>query len=196
MRFHKTPIVGAFVVEIEPHADERGFFARTWCAHEFAEAGLASVVAQASMSRNAHKGTIRGMHLQLPPSREAKLVRCTRGAIHDVIVDLRPASPTYMSHFAAQLTAGACDALYIPPLVAHGFQTLADDTDVLYQMSDVYAPELGCGFRWDDPAFGIDWPIRAPLTIIARDRTYPDFDPESHAARVRAGTAISLHEND
>jgi dTDP-4-dehydrorhamnose 3,5-epimerase len=176
-------------VEIESHPDERGFFARTWCSREFASHGLSGALAQASISHNDHRGTVRGMHLQLPPSQEAKLVRCSRGAIYDVIVDLRPDSETYLQHFGIHLDAVSCKALYIPPLVAHGFQTLEADTEVIYQMTDFFAPELGYGFRWDDPAFAIEWPIRTPVTIVARDRNYPDFDAASHAARVQEARA-------
>ena len=159
MKFRETPLSGAFVVDIEPHLDERGFFARTWCSQEFAAQGLEHALVQVSISRNARRGTVRGMHLQLPPSRESKLVRCTRGSIYDVIIDLRPESPTYLRHFALELQAQASNALYIPPLVAHGFQTLADDTEVLYQMTDTHAPELVYGVRWNDPAFAIGWPL-------------------------------------
>ena len=185
MKFRETPLSGAFVVDIEPHIDERGFFARTWCSQEFAAQGLEHGLVQASISRNARRGTVRGMHLQLPPSRESKLVRCTRGSIYDVIIDLRPESPTYLRHFALELQAQASNALYIPPLVAHGFQTLADDTEVLYQMTDTHAPELVYGVRWNDPAFAIGWPVQEPITIIGRDRDYADFDPGAYAARVQ-----------
>ncbi len=184
MQFSATPLAGAFVVKIDPQVDERGFFARTWCAREFAEHGLSAALVQVSISHNRHKGTLRGMHLQLPPSTEAKLVRCSSGAIYDVIVDLRPQSPTYLKHFGIELDSQACNALYVPPLMAHGFQTLTDDTDVLYQMSDFYAPQLGWGFRWNDPAFAIEWPGGTPTKIMPRDREYPDFDPDHFAARL------------
>lgn len=174
------------MVELEPHADERGFFARLWCAREFEQAGLSEYLVQASLSRNDRRGTLRGMHLQMPPSSEAKLVRCTRGSIYDVVVDLRPDSETYLRHFGVTLTAKEGKALYVPPLMAHGFQTLEDNTDVLYQMTDYYAPQLGCGFRWNEPAFAIEWPIAGELIMHSRDRAYPDFDPISFAARIRA----------
>lgn len=175
MRFVETGLPGALVVEPEPFADARGLFARTWCAREFSAHGLVSQFVQGSTSFNARRGTLRGMHFQAPPHAEVKLVRCTRGAIHDVIVDLRPASPTYTRHFAIPLTAANRVALYIPEGFAHGFQALEDDTEVLYQMSAVFVPEAARGVRWNDPAFGIDWPIRATI-LNTRDASYPDFE--------------------
>jgi len=180
MKFTPAPLAGAFVVDIDANEDERGLFARTWCEQEFAAQGLDSRLRQASFSRNRRRGTVRGMHLQLPPSREAKLVRCVRGRILDVIVDLRPDSATFGQHFGVELSAQNARALYIPPLMAHGFQTLEDDSDVAYQMTDLYAPGLGYGLRWDDPALGIDWPIREDVTILARDHDCPDFDPAAY----------------
>jgi dTDP-4-dehydrorhamnose 3,5-epimerase len=190
MRLRPTPLQGAFVVEIEPRADSRGFFARTWCAREFAAHGLHDALVQTSISYNERRGTVRGMHMQLPPSREAKLVRCTRGAIYDVIVDLDPQSPSYLQHYGVELSAEAYNALYIPPLKLHGFQTLRDHCEVLYQMSDFHAPDLGYGARWDEPSFAIDWPIRDAVTILPRDAQYGDFDAvrfrgELDAARAR-----------
>lgn len=176
MKFSETPLPGAFIVEIEPHRDDRGYFARTWCADEFESERLPKTFVQASISHNLTRGTLRGMHLQLPPSREGKLVRCTRGRIFDVIVDLRPGSPTYLRHFGVELTASGHEALFIPPAMLHGFQTLEDSTEVYYQMTDYYAPETGFGARWNDPAFGIDWPIVAELVMAERDAAYPDFD--------------------
>lgn len=173
MRFQETSLAGAFVIEPERFPDERGFFARTFCAREFAEKGLDPRVSQANLSYNARRGTLRGMHYQKPPHAEAKLVRCTRGAIHDVIIDLRAGSPTLHGHFAVRLDAENRTMLYIPEGFAHGFLTLADDTEVCYQMSTAYSPEHGAGVRYDDPAFGIVWP--EPVRVIAeRDRTYPD----------------------
>ena len=186
MRFHPTPIPGVVVIELEPRRDDRGFFARTWAPEAFAAHGLPTGLVQASLSRNDRRGTVRGMHMQLPPSAEGKLVRCTRGAIYDVVIDLRPGSPTYRRHAGVELTADAGNALFIPPLLAHGFQTLVTDTDVFYQMTDVYAPALAHGVRWDDPAFGIDWPIREGITIVERDRDYPDFDHDAYVARIEA----------
>ena len=177
MNFRETPLAGAFVVDIEPHVDERGFFARTWCSQEFAAQGLEHGLVQVSISRNARRGTLRGMHLQL-----AAVAGSEAGAVHARLhlrCDHRP-SPGVADVPAAlrARAAGASDnALYIPPLVAHGFQTLEDDTEVLYQMTDFYAPELAFGVRWNDPAFAIRWPIAGAITIIGRDRDYADFDP-------------------
>lgn len=181
MNFVPTPLPGAFVIEIDRKEDTRGYFARLWCREEFAAHGIAIDMVQASVSHTAAAGTVRGMHFQLPPSREGKLVRCERGRIHDVIVDLRPDSPAFANHLAVALDADRRNALYIPPGVAHGFQTLTADCDVLYMMSDYYNPGLQAGVRWNDPAFGIAWPI-AKVTILPRDAAYPDFDPAAFAA--------------
>lgn len=183
MRLEETPLSGAFVVEIEPSRDFRGFFARTWCAREFADAGLPSEFVQASLSHNAKRGILRGMHMQLPPSQEGKLVRCTRGGIYDVIVDLRPNSSSYLQHFGVELTAATQRALYIPPTMLHGFVTLADDTDVFYQMTDFYSPDLAFGVRWNDPAFGIRWPIAEGLVMHDRDAMYGPFDQAAYERR-------------
>ena len=177
MKFTPTPLAGAWLVSLEPHTDERGFFARVWCAEEFAARKLDTRVAQCSLSFNQRRGTLRGMHWQAAPHEETKVVRCVRGALHDVIIDLRPDSATYTRHFAAELSAENRLALYVPAGFAHGFQTLADDTEILYQISEFYAPEAGRGVRWNDPAFGIRWPIAGPL-LSERDRSYPDFVPE------------------
>lgn len=175
MRFSETPVSGCLLVEAEPHEDMRGLFARMWCASEFADANLPSHFVQSSLSRNAKLATIRGMHYQLPPSKEGKLVRCVRGGIFDAVVDIRHESATYLTSFTIDLTAQNLKALYIPPGCAHGFQTIADETDVLYQMTDYYAPELSDGFRWNDPAFDIAWPL--PVSLISpRDGEYADFD--------------------
>lgn len=189
MRFEETPLSGAFIVEIEPHSDDRGYFARTWCVREFEDRGLPSTFVQASLSHNRKRGTVRAMHMQHRPSREGKLVRCTRGRIFDAIVDLRPESRTYLQHFGVELDADAHKALYIPPTMLHGFQTLANDSEVFYQMTDFYAPELSFGVRWDDPAFGIAWPIDDGLIMNERDRTFPDFDRATYErqARIAAG---------
>lgn len=175
MRFVQTEIPDCALVEIEPHEDERGEFARTWCEHEFERAGLPSRLVQCSMSRNYKRGTLRGLHFQLPPSQEGKLVRCTRGAIMDIVVDVRSTSPRYLGHVSVELTADNCRAIFIPPGCAHGFQTLEDETDVFYQMTDVFAPELSAGLRWNDPVLGINWPIDTPI-MNNRDRDYPDLD--------------------
>jgi len=177
MRFRETPLSGAWVVEPEQAGDARGWFARIRCEKEFAERGLEGRAVQVSLSHNRNRGVLRGMHFQLPPSAETKLVRCVGGAIHDVIIDLRPESETFKGHFSIQLSAENHLALYVPRGFAHGFQALEDETQVLYEMSEYYAPELGRGVRWDDPAFGIDWPVPDPI-MVDRDREYPDFDPE------------------
>lgn len=182
MKFFATPIAAAKLVEVERHEDERGYFARTWCREEFHAHGIDVDLLQASVSRNRRRGTLRGMHFAHSPSREAKLVRCSRGRVHDVILDLRPGSPSFLKHFAVTLDADAHNALYIPQGVAHGFQTLEDDCEVTYMMTDIYRPECADGVRYDDASFGIAWPLE--VTCIAeRDRTYPDYRVESHAAR-------------
>jgi dTDP-4-dehydrorhamnose 3,5-epimerase len=172
MIFIETPLQGAFVIEPERREDERGFFARTFCAREFGEHGLQPVVAQSNLSFNHAKGTLRGLHYQLAPAEEAKLVRCTAGAIYDVIVDLRTDSPTYLSHFGVELSAANRKALYVPELFGHGYQTLADDTEVTYQVSEFYAPGHESGLLYDDPAIGIEWPL--PVSVISdKDRSWP-----------------------
>ena len=158
MRFTETRLKGAFIIEPERLEDERGFFARTFCQKEFGAHGLNSKIVQCNVSYNKHKGTLRGMHYQAPPMAEAKLVSCTRGAIYDVIIDLQPESPTYCQWFAEELNAENSKMIYIPEGFAHGFQTLEDETEVFYQMSEFYSPEHARGVRWDDPAFGIKWP--------------------------------------
>src|SRR5262245_60677259 len=158
MIFQNTPLAGACLLEIEPHCDERGFFARSWCRDEFAAHGLDTRLVQCSISRNRLKGTLRGLHFQAAPHAEAKLVRCTMGAIYDVIVDLRPGSPTLCRHYGAMLTAENHRALYVPEGFAHGFLTLADESEVLYQMSEFYHADSSRGVRWNDSAFGIPWP--------------------------------------
>jgi dTDP-4-dehydrorhamnose 3,5-epimerase len=165
MHFSETKLSGAYLIEAQLHQDSRGLFARTYCASEFRAQGLLNSFVQCNTSWNARKGTLRGLHYQLPPSSEAKLVRCTAGAIWDVIVDLRPNSPTYLQHVAVELTASNRLALYIPERFAHGFQALDDATEVFYQMSDFYAPKLANGLRYDDPAIGIQWPL--PVTSIS-----------------------------
>lgn len=162
------------MIEPEMHEDHRGFFARTFCRREFETHGLNPDVVQCNISFNKHKGSLRGMHFQTPPYSEAKLVRCTAGSIYDVIIDLRPASSTFKKYFGVELSARNRKMLYIPEEFAHGFQTLEDDTEVFYQMSQFYSSEHSRGVRWDDPAFGISWPPGERI-IIDRDRTYPDF---------------------
>ena len=174
MIFTETKLAGAFVIELERHSDERGFFARTFCQREFEAHGLNSQVVQCNVSFNKRKGTLRGMHYQAAPFAEAKLVRCTAGSIYDVIIDLRPASATFKQHFAVELSADNWRMLYIPEDFAHGFQTLQDDTEVFYQMAQRYSAEHARGVRWNDPAFGIEWP-EGERIIIERDQNYPDF---------------------
>jgi len=175
MIFTETPLKGAFVIEIEPLEDERGLFARTFCEEEFLQHGLNPQIKQCNTSFNRKRGTLRGMHFQRAPYGEAKLVRCTRGAIHDVIIDLRPDSDSYLQNFAIRLTEQNRTMLYIPEGFAHGFQTLEDDSEVFYQMSAPYEPAAAAGVRWNDPAFDIDWPATDERTVSARDAAYPDF---------------------
>lgn len=172
MIFTPSTVGGAFVIDPERLADERGFFARTYCEEEFRRHGLATVAAQCNIAYNAKRATLRGMHYQAAPHEEAKLVRCTMGAIHDVIVDLRPESPTYRRWQAFDLTAQNRRMLFIPPGLAHGYLTLEDDSEVFYQMGTAYVPGFDRGVRWDDPAIGIEWPF-APQVISARDLGYP-----------------------
>jgi dTDP-4-dehydrorhamnose 3,5-epimerase len=174
MIFVETPLKGAFVIEPEPIEDERGLFARTWCRRELEARGLDTRIAQCNTSFNKRKGTLRGMHYQVPPAAETKHVRCIRGSLYDVIIDLRPSSPTVGRYFAVTLTAENRKSLYVPAGFAHGFQTLEDGTEVFYQMSVPYSAANARGVRWDDPAFGIRWPDD-DRTILERDRKYPDF---------------------
>ena len=174
MIFKETKLPGAFVIEPDQLADQRGFFARTFCRKEFEAHGINALVEQCNISFNKRKGTLRGMHFQVAPFAEAKLVRCTSGSIYDVIIDLRPSSPTFKQYFAAELSAENRAMLFIPEGFAHGFQTLRDDTEVFYQMGRTFSAEHARGVRWNDPAFGIEWP-KDERIIIERDRNYPDF---------------------
>jgi dTDP-4-dehydrorhamnose 3,5-epimerase len=174
VKFTETPVPGAWLIELEPIADERGWFARTFCAEEFTAHGLDPAVAQCNASFNVRSGTLRGMHYQTEPHGEARLVRCTRGAIFDVLVDLRPDSPALCRWTGHELTAENGHMLCAPVGTAHGPVTVADDTEVRYQMSHPYVPDAARDVRFDDPAFGIDWPV-APALISERDRSYPDF---------------------
>jgi len=175
MIFTETPLPGAFLVEVSPLADERGFFARTYCTEEFAAQGLVCEWRQCSVSCNPRKGTLRGLHYQKSPHEEHKLVRCTAGAIFDVIVDIRANSSTYRRWFGVQLTAANHSSLFIPPGFAHGFISLSDDAEVYYMISVPHAPEYQGGYRWDDPAFAIRWPI-APSVISPRDAAFELLD--------------------
>jgi dTDP-4-dehydrorhamnose 3,5-epimerase len=177
MRFTETPLPGAFVIDVEPRCDERGFFARTWCQDEFSAHGLHTIWVQCNVSFNRLAGTLRGLHYQAEPFGEIKLVRCTMGAIHDVIVDVRPHSPTRGRWFAVELSAQNRRLLHIPAGLAHGFQTLTDDAEVFYQMSAEYHPDAARGLRWNDPALGIAWPACAERIISPRDRDFPDWQP-------------------
>jgi len=179
MRFIQTPLAGAWLIEPDPLEDERGWFARTFDAEEFAARGLDSVIAQCNASFNARCGTLRGMHFQAEPHGESKLVRCVRGAIFDVAVDLRRGSPSLARWHGVQLSAENARAFYMPAGLAHGFQTLTDDCEVLYQMGHRYVPDAARGVRWDDPAFGIQWPPPPPggRTISERDLAFPDHAP-------------------
>lgn len=174
MIFRETKIGGAYLIQPEKLEDPRGHFARTFCEHEFAERGLETRIAQCSVSFSRKRGTLRGMHYQAAPFEEAKLVRCTRGAIFDVIIDLRRDSASYKSHLAVELNERDGVMLYVPAGVAHGFQTLAEDTEVFYQMSQMYSAAHARGVRWNDPAFHIAWPAE-DRTILERDQSYPDF---------------------
>ena len=174
MLFIETFLKGAFVIDLERREDDRGFFARSFCQREFAEHGLEVQVAQCNVSFNERKGTLRGMHYQVPPFEEAKLVRCTMGGIYDAIIDLRQGSPTYRRSFCVELNARNHRMLYVPRGCAHGFQTLEPDTEVFYQMSQFYSAEHSRGVRWDDSAFGIKWPPDERI-ISERDQQYPDF---------------------
>lgn len=175
MRFEETPLPGAYLIHLEPLRDDRGFFARSWCHDEFEKQGLDADLMQCSVSFNSRKSTLRGMHYQTAPHQETKLVRCTRGALYDVILDLRPASPTFKQWFAAELTAENHLMMYVPKGFAHGLQTLVDNTEAFYQISGNYYPECAAGVRWNDPAFGIDWPDAKPI-LSEKDKMYADFN--------------------
>jgi dTDP-4-dehydrorhamnose 3,5-epimerase len=177
MIFHKTKLPGVVEIEMDLQQDERGFFARSWCEKEFQEHGLNPRVVQCNVSFNERKGTLRGVHYQAEPDQEAKLVRCTRGGLYDVAVDLRPQSATFMQWVGTELTAANRRALYVPEGCAHGFLTLEDKTEVFYQMSEFYHPEAARGVRWNDPAFRIVWPGTVEV-ISDRDRMHPDFEPK------------------
>jgi dTDP-4-dehydrorhamnose 3,5-epimerase len=173
--FTETVLSGAWILDLQEIHDNRGFFARSFCQNEFAARGLKTDAVQCNISFNNNRGTLRGMHFQLAPKAEAKLVRCTRGAIHDVIIDLRPESATYCQWIAVELTRDNHRALYIPEGFAHGFQTLEDDSEVFYQMFEFFAPECAAGVRWDDPAFNVQWPLPRPI-ISEKDLSYPFFE--------------------
>lgn len=184
MKFIETPLRDAYVIEIEPHRDERGFFARSWCTREFRERGLNARLVQCNVSFNQRKGVLRGMHYQADPFPEAKLVRCTRGRIFDVIVDLRPESVSFRKWYGIELAEGGIEMVYVPEGFAHGFQTLEDNTELLYLMSEFYHPECSRGVRWDDPAISIQWPIPDPI-VSDKDRSYEYLDKQNSIKQAR-----------
>ena len=177
MRFIETPLRGAFEIVPDPKADERGSFTRLWCAREFAGRGLTVAFVQCNASVSAHKGTLRGLHYQVPPHLEAKLIRCIRGSVFDVIADVRPGSPTFLKWYGAELSSKNGRMMYVAEGLAHGYLTLEDDCEVMYPVSQFYEPTAERGVRWDDPRFGITWPIR-PVHLSAKDRAWADFVPE------------------
>jgi dTDP-4-dehydrorhamnose 3,5-epimerase len=193
--FTETALSAAFIIDLEPREDNRGFFARAFCQNEFTEHGLKPVIAQANLAFNKRKGTLRGMHFQFPPAAETKLVRCTRGAILDIIVDLRPESPTYLQHISVELTADNHRALYVPERFAHGYQVLEDITETSYQVGEFYAPETEGGLRYDDPRLGLTWPL--PVTeITEKDRVFPllsEAEPEI-ARRMTVASSIPAEQ--
>lgn len=174
MKFVTTPISGVVLVDLEPVEDDRGFFARTYCEEEFRRHGLETHIAQCSVALSLRKGTLRGMHYQRDPHSEVKLVRCIRGAVYDVVVDIRPDSATFRQWFATELNAANRRAIYIPHGIAHAYQTIEDETEISYQMSSAYNAEAAAGVRWDDPAFAVRWPLEV-TAITERDLSYPDF---------------------
>lgn len=176
MLFHKTKLKGAYVIEVEPKEDERGFFARTYCQHEFEAQGIDFNIVQSNISYNKNKATLRGLHAQLAPYKESKLVRCCSGSIYDVIVDMRKNSSTYLQWYGAELNADNNTMMYIPEGFAHGFITLQDNTEVVYQMSEYYTPGAEIGFCWNDPAFNIHWPL-SPVVISVKDQSYALYEP-------------------
>jgi dTDP-4-dehydrorhamnose 3,5-epimerase len=186
MKFRSTSLSGAFLIELEKRGDDRGFFARHFCEHEFAAAGLESRYVQINNSLSAKRGTLRGLHYQLPPSAEVKVVRCVRGALWDVIIDLRPDSPSYKKWFGAELSAENRIMMYVPRGFAHAILTLSDDAEAIYLVSAFFAPEQERGLRWDDPAIGIEWPIE-PAEISPKDAKWPSFDPEFHSVEQMRG---------
>ena len=172
MIFTETELAGAFIIDLERREDERGYFARAFCQHEFTKHGLKPVIAQANLAHNRKRGTVRGMHFQYPPAAETKLVRCTKGAILDIIVDLRPESPTYLEHISVELTEENQRSLYVPERFAHGYQVLRDDTDTSYSVGEFYAPNAEGGLMYDDPRLGLDWPL--PVSVISeKDQKFP-----------------------
>lgn len=186
MKFHPTPLKGAYTIEPEKRGDDRGFFARVFCENEFAQAGLKPKIIQVNNSLSAKKGTLRGLHYQLAPKAEVKIVRCVRGALWDAIVDLRPDSPTFAKWFGAELTAENRLMMYVPKGFAHAILTLSDDAEAFYMVDEFYGPEQERGLRWNDPKFNIAWPIE-PSEISPKDAKWPDFDPAYHGTEQLRG---------
>jgi dTDP-4-dehydrorhamnose 3,5-epimerase len=186
MKFHATPLLGAYTIELEKRGDDRGFFARLFCEREFQAAGIPTPIVQINNSLSENAGTLRGMHYQLPPAAEIKVVRCIRGALYDVIIDLRPDSPTFTKWFGADLTAENRLMMYVPQGFAHGILTLTDNTEAFYLVNAFYMPEAERGLRFDDPRFGVVWPY-APADISLKDRSWPDFDPVFHGIEALRG---------
>lgn len=179
MKFHPTPLQGAYLIELEKRGDDRGFFARFFCRNEFGAAGLVTQFVQINNSLSGKTGTLRGLHYQLPPAAEVKVIRCLRGGLFDCIIDIRPGSPTFGKWFGAELNDENRLAMYVPRGFAHGILTLKEDTEAFYLASDFYSPKDERGIRWDDPRFNIAWPI-APQEISPKDSAWPDFNPEFH----------------
>ncbi len=189
MEFVETKIAGAYAISLQPHRDERGYFARAWCHRELEERGLNPRIAQCNIGYNARKGTIRGIHLQSAPFEEVRIFRCTSGGVFDVIVDLRPQSPSYGRCHTMEMWARDQNLLYIPPGIAHGYQTLVDDTEVYYQVSEFYHPECSDGLRYNDPALGIDWPLEVSV-IADRDLTWPDLRSRGGSSSPATGEVL------
>jgi dTDP-4-dehydrorhamnose 3,5-epimerase len=193
MIFTETALKGAYIIDIEPRADSRGFFARSFCQNEFAAHGLKPVIAQANLAFNHHKGTLRGMHFQYPPAAETKFVRCTRGGILDIIVDLRPESPTYLEHISVELTEDNHRAIYVPERFAHGYQVLRDSTETSYQVGEFYTPGSEGGLFYNDPRLGLNWPL--PVSVISeKDQGWPMLDEQENELKklmsLPAGVAL------
>jgi dTDP-4-dehydrorhamnose 3,5-epimerase len=191
MIFTETALQGAYIIDIEPRSDSRGFFARAFCQKEFAAHGLKPVIAQANLAFNRIKGTLRGMHFQFPPTAETKLVRCTRGGILDIIVDLRPESPTYLQHIAVELTEDNHRALYVPERFAHGYQALEDKTETSYQVGEFYTPGSEGGLVYNDPRLGLQWPL--PVSVMSdKDQVYPLLEAQETELKERMSVAIAV----
>jgi dTDP-4-dehydrorhamnose 3,5-epimerase len=190
MIFNETRLRGAFIIELDRKEDERGFFARAFCQKEFREHGLKSVIAQANVASNARRGTLRGMHFQYPPAAESKLVRCTRGAILDIIVDLRPESPTYLEHVSVELNEDNMRALYVPERFAHGYQALRDNTDTSYQVGEFYTPSAEGGLRYDDPRLRLKWPLEVSV-ISSKDQAFRPLCEIEDEVRRRMSLAMA-----